>query len=92
MPFPMKSPAPGEIPLLSAFETTYLPGHGVDVAQTSGHDRLWRSDVERVLSAGVHTLRYPLRWHRIERSPGCYDWSEADAVLGLAAALCGRLT
>ncbi len=35
--------------LIGAFESTYLPGHGVDVVETTGHDRLWRDDVEWVL-------------------------------------------
>ncbi|MDP9496851.1 MAG: beta-galactosidase [Actinomycetota bacterium] len=66
---------------VGAFETTYLPGHGVDVAETTGHDRRWRTDLDDVLDAGVTTLRYPLRWHRLETEPGRFDWSEADAVL-----------
>jgi len=73
---------PTAVPLLGAFETTYLPGHGVDVAEMTRHDQRWRDDLDRVLSAGVTTLRYPLRWHRIEAAPGQYDWREADAILG----------
>ncbi len=73
---------PSSATVLGAFETTYLPGHGVDVAETTGHDLRWQDDVDRLFSAGVDTLRYPLRWHRLEASPGRYDWSEADAVLG----------
>ncbi len=64
---------PTAVPLLGAFETTYLPGHGVDVAEMTRHDQQWRDDLDRVLSAGVTTLRYPLRWHRIEAAPGQYD-------------------
>ena len=71
----------GATRFVGAFETTYLPGHGVDVAETTGHDRRWRADLDEVLDAGVTTLRYPLRWHRIEPAPGRFDWSEADAVL-----------
>jgi hypothetical protein len=36
-------PAPA---LIGAFESTYLPGPGVDVVETIGHDRLWREDLE----------------------------------------------
>ncbi len=75
-------PAGPSVSMLGAFETTYLPGHGIDVAETTGHDRQWRADLDRMLSTGVTTLRYPLRWHRIEASPGHYDWREPDAVLG----------
>jgi beta-glucosidase/6-phospho-beta-glucosidase/beta-galactosidase len=72
----------GARPFVGAFESTYLPGHGVDVAETTGHDAVWRADVDSVLDAGVKTLRYPLRWHRIESDPGRFVWDEADAVLG----------
>jgi hypothetical protein len=68
--------------MFSAFESTYLPGHGVDVTETTGHDRQWRADLDRVLSGGVTTVRYPVRWHRVEASRGDYDWREPDAVLG----------
>lgn len=66
---------------IGGFETTYLPGHAVDVADTTDHVRQWRSDLELVMAAGVQTLRYPLRWHRIEAVRGCYDWSATDAAL-----------
>ncbi len=66
---------------LGAFESTYLPGHGVDVSEATGHDANWRGDLDTVLAAGVTQFRYPLRWHRIEPAPGCYDWTATDAVL-----------
>ena len=68
-------------PFVGAFESTYLPGHDVDVAETTGHDRAWRPDLDRLLDAGISTLRYPLRWHRTEPEPGHFVWDEADAVL-----------
>ncbi len=66
---------------MGGFESTYLPGHGVDVAETTLHDQRWRADLELVIGSGVQNLRYPLLWHRIEPAPGCYDWSATDAVL-----------
>jgi len=81
VPIPQFPPS-SSAAMIGAFETTYLPGHGVDVAEATGHDREWRPDLDRVLSSGATTLRYPLRWHRIETSPRHYDWSEPDAVLG----------
>lgn len=85
-------PAPGEgsrrradargIPIIGAFETTLLPGYGIDVAETSQHCARWREDVDHDLQAGVRTFRYPLRWHRIEAERGSYDWREPDGVLG----------
>ena len=69
------------IPFLGAFETTYLPAHGVDVAEVTRHDVHWHSDIDRLARTGVRTLRYPLRWHRIEQTPGSFDWSATDEVL-----------
>ncbi len=76
-PAQARGPAPA---FLGSFESTYLPGHGVDVVETTGHDRLWREDLEWVLRGGSR-LRYALRWQRIEPEPGRFDWSETDAVL-----------
>jgi beta-glucosidase/6-phospho-beta-glucosidase/beta-galactosidase len=66
---------------LGAFESTYLPGHGSDVAETTGHADAWRDDLMPLIRAGVTRLRYPLRWHRIEAEPGVFDWSSADEQL-----------
>jgi beta-glucosidase/6-phospho-beta-glucosidase/beta-galactosidase len=67
---------------VGGFESTYLPGAGVDLVELTGHAARWREDLDRMLAAGVRHLRYPLRWQRIEREPGRYDWAETDAVLG----------
>jgi glycosyltransferase involved in cell wall biosynthesis len=71
----------GVAPFVAAFESTYLPGHALDVADTTGHTKRWRDDVDVVVDSGVTRLRYPLRWHRIESMPGRYDWSDTDAAL-----------
>jgi hypothetical protein len=68
-------------PFLTAFESTYLPRHRRDVAETTGHDEQWATDIDRVAAAGVRRMRYPARWHRIEREPGTFNWSELDAAL-----------
>jgi glycosyltransferase involved in cell wall biosynthesis/beta-glucosidase/6-phospho-beta-glucosidase/beta-galactosidase len=70
------------IPFIGAFESTFLPGHGVDVAETTQHTSHWRADLDADLDAGVRRFRYPLRWHRIEAERGRYDWTDTDAVLG----------
>lgn len=77
------APAPSTTrPLfVGSFESTYLPGHGVDVSEVSRHSENWRADLDAVLGAGVATLRYPLRWHRIEPEPGRFDWSATDEVM-----------
>jgi beta-glucosidase/6-phospho-beta-glucosidase/beta-galactosidase len=68
--------------LLGAFESTYLPAHDVDVAETTGHIRHWRSDLDLLASCGVRALRYPVRWHRVEEAEGHLDWAATDVVLG----------
>src|SRR5829696_3922228 len=68
--------------LLGAFESTYQPAHDVDVTETTQHDRRWREDLDLLASIGVRSLRYPLRWHRIEHERGQFDWTHTDAVLG----------
>ncbi|TFV66444.1 glycosyl hydrolase family protein, partial [Blastococcus sp. CT_GayMR20] len=71
-------PAPA---FLAAFESTYLPGPDRDVAESTGHDLRWRADLDAVADRGIRTVRYPVRWHRIEPEPGRYDWSATDAAL-----------
>jgi hypothetical protein len=53
-------------PFLGSFESIYLPGHRLDVAEQTGHVENWRDDLAPLAEAGVTRVRYPLRWHRIE--------------------------
>nr|WP_269205017.1 family 1 glycosylhydrolase [Motilibacter aurantiacus] len=48
----------------------------------TGHATRWRDDVGVLLDAGVRTVRWSLRWHRLEPEPGVFDWAEADETLG----------
>jgi hypothetical protein len=68
------------IELVGGFETTYLPAHDRDVAETTEHDRRWREDLALLQELGISQLRYPVRWHRVERTPGRFDWNETDRV------------
>ena len=70
------------IPLIGGFETTYMPSHDRDVAETTEHDARWRDDLALMRSHGVDRLRYPIRWHRVEEREGEYDWRRTDEVLG----------
>jgi len=79
---PETAPQPYDLELIGAFESTYLPAHDVDIVETSGHATRWREDLELMRSLGVTRLRYPIRWHRIEATPGRYDWTHTDEVLG----------
>ncbi|MDQ6840205.1 MAG: glycoside hydrolase family 1 protein, partial [Actinomycetota bacterium] len=55
------------------------------MAETNGHIAGWRQDLDLLRSCGVTRLRYPVRWHRIERQPGVFDWRATDEVLGYLA-------
>jgi beta-glucosidase/6-phospho-beta-glucosidase/beta-galactosidase len=67
---------------IGGFESTYMPVHGVDVTETTHHDRRWRDDVDELVGVGIRKVRYPLRWHRIEAEEGSFDWTASDAQLG----------
>jgi beta-glucosidase/6-phospho-beta-glucosidase/beta-galactosidase len=77
---PDRHPLP-PIEMVGGFESTYMPAHDTDVTEANGHDTRWRDDLALMRRAGVTRLRYPIRWHRIERSPGHYDWKHTDAVM-----------
>jgi len=38
-------------------------------------------DLDRIAALGIRTLRYPVLWERVARSPGVDDWSWTDARL-----------
>ena len=50
-------------------------GRRLDLIAATGHDRFAAEDYARVRGLGVWTVRDGARWHRIERSPGRYDFS-----------------
>jgi beta-glucosidase/6-phospho-beta-glucosidase/beta-galactosidase len=75
------------IEILGGFESTYMPSFDIDVAETSDHIAQRRADLELLVASGIRTLRYPIRWHRIETTPGHYDWRETDEVMDLLESL-----
>jgi len=83
-PLRQRQPA---IEIIGGFETTYQPDHDVDVAESTRHIDRRRDDLELLKGCGVRTLRYPIRWHRLERRPREFDWAETDAVFELLAEL-----
>lgn len=70
------------IEILGSFESVYQPAHDIDNIESTGHEQRWREDLSLLLSCGVTTLRYPVRWHRVEEEAGRYDWARTDEVLG----------
>ncbi len=72
---------PVTMEFLTGFESTFMPDQDMDVLETTRHLDHFHHDLELVAAAGIHTLRYPVPWHRIEREAGSYDWSWMDAVM-----------
>ena len=69
------------IEIIGGFESTYLPAHDRDVLETTRHDARRASDLALLRGLGITRARYPIRWHRVEREPGTYDWADADAAM-----------
>src|SRR4051794_24805619 len=67
--------------LVGAFESTFQPHHDVDVLESTGHVDRFHADLELLSELGISRVRYPIRWHRIEPTPGRFDWSDTDRVL-----------
>jgi beta-glucosidase len=76
-----ESGLPGAIEQVGAFESTYMPRHDVDVTETTRHDVRWREDLALLGACGVRRVRYPVRWHRVERTGGVLDWRATDEVM-----------
>ncbi|HWC13655.1 MAG TPA: family 1 glycosylhydrolase [Actinomycetota bacterium] len=68
--------------MIGAFESTYQPKHDIDIAETTQHVTRFDDDIALLRSCGVESLRYPIRWHRVEPREGQFDWSDADRALG----------
>ena len=66
---------------LGAFESTKIHGSGLDVLETTFHKMRWQSDLDLLLKANLTELRYPIPWHRIEYTPGEYDFSWIDGPM-----------
>src|SRR4051794_33331493 len=72
----------GAIEMVGGFETTFLPAHDRDVAETTQHHVRWRDDMGLLRHHGVSRLRQAIRWHRIESERGRYDWRATDELMG----------
>src|SRR5437870_1637831 len=61
-------------------------GQRLDLIAATVHDRFCRQDYARLQTQGIHTARDGLRWHRIERTPGRYDFSSVVPMIRAAHA------
>ncbi|HVJ17423.1 MAG TPA: family 1 glycosylhydrolase [Polyangiaceae bacterium] len=65
------------------FITTPFPktGRTLDEYELTGHYRHWEHDLELARSLGVRLMRYGIPWHRVNPSPGVWDFSSAEPQL-----------
>jgi beta-glucosidase len=79
------SPALTATPLLVSvgIEGTFEPVSGKDTLVATGHfsGRRWSEDLALVRGLGLAEVRYPIRWHDIERDRGRYAWDSLDSIL-----------
>ncbi len=59
-------------------------GQRLDLLATTEHDRFARDDYLRLRSQGMLAARDGIRWHRVERAPGQYDFSSVTPMLAAA--------
>ena len=59
-------------------------GRRLDLLAATQHDRVVRRDYQEMIRHGIRTVRDGMRWHLIERSPGCYDWESFLPMLWAA--------
>jgi polysaccharide biosynthesis protein PelF len=59
-------------------------GKRLDIIASSLHDQHAEADYRQLAQYGMRTVRDGFRWHRIETSPGRYDWSSVLPMLEAA--------
>ena len=65
--------------LLGGFECSthrLACGRRLDMIVATGHDRCVEADYDRLRSVSIRAAREGIRWHRIERVPGVFDFAE----------------
>jgi beta-glucosidase/6-phospho-beta-glucosidase/beta-galactosidase len=63
---------------------TLKTGKRLDLVESTRHDVFAERDFARLKALGILTAREGLRWHKIEREPGRYDFSSALPILEAA--------
>lgn len=64
---------------LTGLECSYP--RGVDELEKTQHYTFWGSDLLKVKSLGLDTLRYGVPWHRVHTAPGEFDWRWLDGPM-----------
>jgi beta-glucosidase/6-phospho-beta-glucosidase/beta-galactosidase/glycosyltransferase involved in cell wall biosynthesis len=69
----------------AGIECSFLPHLDVDQFEWTQHNRFWRDDYKLAREQlGIQTLRYALPWHKLEPTPGKFEWGMADERIGTA--------
>jgi beta-glucosidase/6-phospho-beta-glucosidase/beta-galactosidase len=72
----------------AGIECSFIPHLNVDQFEWTQHDQFWNEDFRRAREEiGLSALRYALPWHKIERTPGVFDWSDWDERIEVADAM-----
>jgi len=58
-----------------------VSGRRLDIVASTGHDLHATADYRQLGELGLRSFRDGLRWHLIEPSPGCYDFSSFRPML-----------
>ena len=77
---------PQKFPLFQSFWQAgfecadHLNVHGdrVDLLEVTGHDVLVEKDYAALRQFNISTVREGIRWNKVEKRPGMYDWSEVS--------------
>ncbi len=81
----MKQPDPelgeGGFIFFSGFESTYMPGHDLDVLETTRHVEFVEEDIARARRLNLRYLRYSAPWHRVEHEQGVFRWDWMDRAM-----------
>ena len=56
-------------------------GRRLDLIESTRHEELALEDYMRLRGAGIASARDGVRWHRIERNPGVYDFATARPMI-----------
>ncbi len=78
---------PGRFLWLAGIEDTFITapspktGRALDEYELTGHYRRWREDLGLLAALRVPAARYGIPWHRVNPSPGRWDFACADGPL-----------
>jgi beta-glucosidase len=53
----------------------------LDEYELTQHYECWAEDLRLVAASGADSVRWGIPWHRVEPSPGRFDWSWVDRVV-----------